>query len=317
MKINQMGSQNVQTLYLAGGCFWGVEGYFKKLHGVLTTTVGYANGKTEATDYHALAVTDHAETLKVRYDAYKISLEELLDHFFRIIDPTTINKQGNDVGRQYRTGIYSEDGRVLERAREIIEEKQKDYERTIRVEVAPLLHFIEAEDYHQDYLDKNPGGYCHINLALADEPLDYPKKEPESDAALKARIGDVAYDVVKHAGTERPFTSRYDKFDEEGIYVDIVTGEPLYSSRDKYDAGCGWPSFTKPIVSGANEYRDDYSFGHRTEVRSTASHLGHVFEDGPAETGHLRYCINGAALEFISYDEMDEKGYGNYKKYVK
>ena len=316
--INKMGSKSEKEIYLAGGCFWGVEGYFQRLNGILDTEVGYANGNTEDTTYEKIKNTDHAETLRLKYDENKINLTEILEHYFRIIDPTSVNKQGNDVGRQYRTGIYSKDEEVLKFAEEFIAEKQKEFKEEIAVEVSKLENFIPAEEYHQDYLEKNPLGYCHINLNLAYEPL-YGKYEKPSDSEIKENLDEESYEVTQNAATERPFSSEYDKFDEKGIYVDIVTKEPLFSSSDKYDAGCGWPSFTKPINSNSVKYDQDNSHGmRRTEVKSEFgdSHLGHVFEDGPRDEGGLRYCINGASLEFIPYDQMDEKGYGEYKKYV-
>ncbi|MDO5027784.1 MAG: peptide-methionine (R)-S-oxide reductase MsrB [Bacillota bacterium] len=316
--INDLGTQDPRTLYLAGGCFWGVQGYFSKIPGVLDSQVGYVNGKTDQTSYQELRETDHAEALKLSYDANKISLEEIMDHYFRIIDPTSIDKQGNDRGRQYRTGVYSDDEKVLDQVQAYIKNIQASYEKPIVVEVQEVKNYIKAEDYHQDYLEKNPGGYCHIDLSLADQPL-YGTYEKMSDSDLKEKLTDLQYQVSQEGRTERPFSSAYDKFDQKGIYVDISTGQPLFSSRDKYDAGCGWPSFTRPISSYAVDYKADNSHGmSRIEVKSKDgdAHLGHVFEDGPRHTGSLRYCINGAALKFVPYDQMDDQGYGAYKKFV-
>lgn len=315
-----MNIKNRNEIYLAGGCFWGVEGYFKKIQGVLDTSVGYANGKTKDTTYRQVKETDHSETVKIIYDEDRVSLQELLEHYFRIIDPTSVNKQGNDRGRQYRTGIYytnRNDKLIID---EIIRQKQGLYDEKIAVEVEPLNNFVLGEDYHQDYLDKNPGGYCHINLALADEPLDTKAKVIEKDQKeLKEKLTEEEYRVTQEDKTERAFTSEYDDFYEEGIYVDVVSGEPLFSSRDKYDAGCGWPSFTKPIDSNIN-YKSDNSFNmSRVEVRSKSgdSHLGHVFNDGPKDKGGARYCINGASLRFIPLSKMEEEGYGDYIDKVK
>ena len=312
--------KNRNEIYLAGGCFWGVEGYFKKIPGVLDTSVGYANGKTKDTTYREVKETDHSETVKIIYDEDRVSLQELLEHYFRIIDPTSVNKQGNDRGRQYRTGIYytnRNDKLIID---EIIRQKQEEYSEKIAVEVEPLNNFVLGEDYHQDYLDKNPGGYCHINLALADEPLDTKGKVIDKDQKeLKENLTEEQYKVTQEDKTERAFTSEFDDFYEEGIYVDIVSGEPLFSSRDKYDAGCGWPSFTKPIDSNIN-YKSDNSFNmSRVEVRSKSgdSHLGHVFNDGPKDKGGARYCINGASLRFIPLSKMKEEGYGDYIDKVK
>ena len=319
LDINKLGVAKIEEIYLAGGCFWGVEGYFRQLDGILDTEVGYANGKTEDTTYQDLKSTEHAETLYIKYDGNKISLTEIMDHFFRIIDPTILNRQGNDIGRQYRTGVYSKSPEVLAEVSAIIDTKRELYDKPIVVEVEELNNYVTAEEYHQDYLVKNPGGYCHIDLSLAEEPL-YKEFSKASDEQLKSELTDIQYEVTQNSATERAFTSEYDKLDEEGVYVDITTGEPLFSSRDKYDAGCGWPSFTRPITSYVIEYVGDDSHGmNRVETRSKGgdSHLGHVFEDGPKDEGGLRYCINGAALKFIPYDEMDAEGLSDYKKYVK
>lgn len=317
--INKLGNASIKDIYLAGGCFWGVEGYFQRLGGILETEVGYANGKTEETTYQRLKETDHVETLHLKYDENKISLTEIVDHLFRIIDPTSLNKQGGDIGRQYRTGIYSNDEEVLEKVKELVDLKRDDYDKEIVVEIEKLNNYIQAEDYHQDYLIKNPTGYCHVDLTLADVPLYGEYKKP-SDEELKEKLTEEQYKVTQNAGTEMAFTSEYDNFYEKGIYVDVTTGEPLFSSEDKYDAGCGWPSFTRPLTSYTIDYEEDNSHGmKRVEVKSKSgnSHLGHVFEDGPKNEGGLRYCINGASLKFVSYDEMDEQGYGEFKKYFK
>lgn len=313
-------SSNLSEIYLAGGCFWGVEGYFKKIAGVIDTDVGYANGKSSDTNYKKISRTDHSETVKLTYDPDVVSLQDILEYYFRIIDPTSVNKQGNDEGRQYRTGIYftNENDKLI--IDEIIRQKQEGYDKKIAVEVEPLRNFVLAEDYHQDYLDKNPGGYCHINIGLANEPLASKKDVLTKDKKdLKDKLSEEEYKVTQENQTERPFSSEYDDFDEPGIYVDKISGEPLFSSRDKYDAGCGWPSFTKPIGGNIN-YRGDKSHNmDRVEVRSRRadSHLGHVFNDGPKDKGGVRYCINGAALRFIPLSKMEEEGYGDYIDKVK
>lgn len=305
--------ENEKVIYLAGGCFWGVEGYLKQLKGVLSTTTGYANGKTEDTTYEDIKATDHAETVKVVYDKSIISLEEILLHFFRIIDPLSINQQGNDKGRQYRTGVYYVDTRDLD-AIDRIFAHETEIHGELAVEKEALTNFINAEDYHQDYLDKNPNGYCHINLYQAKEPLFTEKYPLPDEETLKNILGDESYKVLRESDTEAPFSSPLEKEYRKGIYVDKATGEPLFASQDKFDSGCGWPSFSKPILTDKIEYVEDKSHGmNRVEVRSKGGHLGHVFTDGPKEKGGLRYCINGAALEFIPYEEMEERGYGAYK----
>ena len=317
----QAGNENIREIYLAGGCFWGLEAYMERIDGVKDATVGYANGKTEKTSYNIVASTDHAETVHVKYDANKISLSKLLKYYFQVVDPTSINQQGNDRGRQYRTGIYYTNPKDKELILQEMEEEQKKYTDKIQVEVQPLKNYILAEEYHQDYLRKNPNGYCHIDITKADEviidPKDYPKP---SDEELKKRLTPLQYSVTQKKNTEHSFSNEYWDNHEAGIYVDITTGEPLFSSKDKYDSGCGWPSFTKPISSEVVTYHEDTSFNmKRIEVRSRIanSHLGHVFEDGPRDKGGLRFCINSASIKFIPLEEMSSKGYGTLIDYVK
>ncbi|TWO17312.1 peptide-methionine (R)-S-oxide reductase MsrB [Campylobacter lanienae] len=312
---------NLKEIYLGGGCFWGTQGYFDRIKGVEFTQVGYANGKSKDTSYYEISNTDHAEVVRVKFNANVVDINEILEHYFRIIDPFSINKQGNDIGRQYRTGIYYNDESLKPIIIEFIRAKQAKFDKKIAVEIEPLKNYVEAEEYHQKYLEKNPNGYCHIDLNLANKPLyDESKFKLPSKDELKKTLSDLEYRVTQEKATERPYSSKYDKFDERGIYVDIVSKKPLFSSSDKYDAGCGWPSFTKPITTDATSYNRDLSYGmDRIEVtsRQSGSHLGHVFDDGPSDKGGLRYCINGASLEFIPYDEMDKRGYSEYKVYVK
>lgn len=309
-----------RTLYLAGGCFWGVEEYFQRINGVRDVVSGYANGTTDQPVYEKISQTGHAETVQITFDPAQVSVGELLAYYFRIIDPVSVNKQGNDVGTQYRTGIYYETADVEAIARQFLAEEAKKYDKPLAVELKPLSGFYPAEAYHQDYLRNNPLGYCHIDLSLADEPLtDVSRYTKPDQSTLKQQLSQLAFDVTQNAATERPFTSELDKEFSPGIYVDIVTGQPLFSSDDKYDAGCGWPSFTKPITADTVKEEEDNSYGmNRVEVRSEAgdSHLGHVFEDGPISSGGLRYCINGAALRFIPLAEMEAAGYGEYLIFV-
>ena len=313
----------IREIYLAGGCFWGVEGYFKRIEGVKDTTCGYANGKTANPSYEDVCRhnTGHAETVRVLFATDVISLEDLLIYYFRIIDPVSVNKQGNDVGTQYRTGIYYTDESLLPVIKAAVEREQRKYNEKIAVEVLPLENFYSAEEYHQNYLDKNPNGYCHINLNLANEPIvrseNYKKLD---DKELKEKLTTLQYDVTMNAATERPFDNEFNSNFERGIYVDITSGEPLFLSTDKFESGCGWPSFSKPIQKDLVRYNKDLSLGRRRiEVRSNVAgvYLGHVFDDGPSELGGLRYCINSAALRFIPIDKMDAQGYGYLKKYIK
>jgi len=308
-----------KEIYLAGGCFWGIQAYIDRIVGVEYTNVGYANGKSEETDYYSIKETGHAETVYVVYNPEKITLEELLGYFYGIIDPTSLNKQGNDQGSQYRSGIYyvnEEDKKIIKAA---TANEQAKFSEKIVTEIQPLENYILAEDHHQNYLEKNPDGYCHINLSNI--PREKPKvnledyhKPPIEE--IKEKLTNLQFRITQESSTEYPFQNEYWDNKETGLYVDIVTGEPLFLSLDKYDSGSGWPSFTKPIQRDVITYHTDKSGGmERIEVRSRSgdSHLGHLFYDGPVEEGGLRYCINSGALDFILLDEFEEKGYGKFK----
>ncbi len=310
---------SLEDLYLAGGCFWGVEAYMTRVYGVYDVTSGYANGSTENPSYEDLIYNNsgHAETVHVRYDPSLVSIKELLAYYFKVVDPTSLNQQGNDRGVQYRTGIYYTDETEKSIILEEVNKEQMMYEDKIVVEVLPLEHYYLAEEYHQDYLDKNPNGYCHIDLNLVTEGIsEYTKP---SDAEIKEMLTKLQYKVTQNAGTERSFDNEYWDNTEPGLYVDIVTGEPLFSSKDKYKSGTGWPSFTQPISESVIiELEDNTLFTKRIEVKSRLgdSHLGHLFNDGPKDKGGLRYCLNSASLKFIPLEEMDEMGYGHLKSLV-
>ena len=308
-------------IYLAGGCFWGLEEYFSRIEGVKKTTVGYANGQVESTNYQLIHQTDHAETVHLIYDEERVSLREILLYYFRVIDPLSVNKQGNDVGRQYRTGVYYTDEGDKAVIEQVFAEQEKQLGQKIAVELEPLRHYVLAEDYHQDYLKKNPGGYCHINVNDAYQPLVDPGQyEKPTDAELKEQLTQEQYQVTQHSATERPFQNAYNATFEEGIYVDVTTGEPLFFAGDKFESGCGWPSFSRPIAREVLRYYEDKSHGmERIEVRSRSgnAHLGHVFTDGPEATGGLRYCINSAALRFIPKEKMEAEGYAYLLQYMK
>lgn len=306
-------------IYLAGGCFWGVEAYFKALKGVLETEVGYANGQSEETCYEELRNTGHAETLKLIYDANRVHLAEILDRFYTVIDPTSLNRQGGDFGTQYRTGIFYTDDKSLEIAKLSLGILNDSLGGKVQIIIEKLKHFIPAEEYHQDYLDKNPNGYCHINVSKINDIL-YPPLFELTDAEIEKTYGVEARRIVKEKATERPYSSKYDKFFEEGIYADIVSGQPLFSSADKFDSGCGWPSFSKGITTDVINYRDDFSISGRPRVevisKESDSHLGHVFEDGLKEMGGLRYCINGLALKFIPKEQMENSEFKKLLPYL-
>ncbi len=313
--------KNLSTIYFAGGCFWGVEEYMSRIAGVYDATSGYANGNTENPTYEEVIRdnTGHAETVRVLYDSTVVSLDELMEKFFRVVDPTSLNKQGNDVGVQYRSGIYYEDEADKDIISAHIDALSQEYDEEIVVEILPLDNFYLAEEYHQDYLKKNVNGYCHIDMNALNETQtesisadDYERPSLEE---LSERLTVLQYDITQNGGTERAFTHEYNDNYEPGIYVDITTGEPLFSSADKYDSGTGWPSFTKSIAEDVVVEVEDYS---AMEVKSRVgdAHLGHVFEDGPIDAGGLRYCINGDALKFIPYNDMPAEGYGHLQHLV-
>lgn len=305
----------LKKIYLAGGCFWGVEAYMTRVYGVADAISGYANGTTQNPKYEDVLHqnTGHAETVEVSYDPSKVSLEKILFDYLKIVDPTSVNKQGNDRGSQYRTGIYYTDENEKSVIEAVLAKEQEKYSRPIVIEVLPLDNFGPAEEYHQNYLEKNPNGYCHIDLHAVDEsmidPSDYKKPSEEE---LKKTLTDLQFRVTQKNGTERAFSNQYWDNKEPGLYVDITTGEPLFSSKDKFESGCGWPSFSKPIEKNVVTYHEDNSYNmSRVEVRSRSgdAHLGHVFEDGPKELGGLRYCINSASIRFIPLDQMKAEGY--------
>jgi peptide methionine sulfoxide reductase msrA/msrB len=311
----------MKEIYLAGGCFWGTEKYFASIPGVVKTQVGYANGRTENPSYEQVCRenTGHAETVHVTYDPASLSLSFLLEQFYQVIDPTSVNRQGHDRGEQYRTGVYYVDPADEPVIRQSIAGLQARTTGTVAVEVLPLENFYPAEEYHQSYLDKNPGGYCHIPAARFEEarqafdPVAQYRKPSED--VLRGALTDLQYKVTQQAATEPPFQNAYFDHFEPGIYVDVTTGEPLFVSTDKFESGCGWPAFSKPIAPDRVGERRDLSHGMiRTEVRSQAgdAHLGHVFPDGPKDRGGLRYCINSAALRFIPLARMREEGYGQW-----
>ncbi|CAN6960848.1 MULTISPECIES: bifunctional peptide-methionine (S)-S-oxide reductase MsrA/peptide-methionine (R)-S-oxide reductase MsrB [Psychrobacter] len=332
---------NTRSIYLAGGCFWGVEAYMERVDGVVDVVSGYANGDDDQPNpsyEDVIRGSGHAEAVKVTYDADKTDLDTILKYYFRVVDPTSVNKQGNDRGVQYRSGIYytdQEDKAVIDAA---LKRVQAQYKQKVVVEHEALDNFYLAEMYHQDYLAKNPNGYCHIDLSLADdkpegtartklaavstvaETLD-PKRYANFDKnALKNTLTKAQYDITQGAATERAFSHEYDNLFAPGIYVDVVSGEPLFLSTDKYQSGCGWPSFTKPIDMQVITQHEDKAFNMvRTEIRSRVadSHLGHVFPDGPKDRGGLRYCINGGALQFIPVSAMPQSGYAPLVKLVK
>ena len=286
-----------QVIYLAGGCFWGVEAFISRLKGVNQTEVGYANGHDLAPTYEKVCrgKTGHAETVKATYNPEIITLEEILENFFKITDPYSKNRQGADIGTQYRTGIYWQESSQKDIVLKFLMDKQRESPKKLQVEARAIGSFYPAEAYHQKYLERNPQGYCHVDLNLIDdEEFNHLSKEE--------------FEITQLAMTEPPFSGKYDDFFEDGMYVDAVDGEVLFSSDDKFDSGCGWPAFSRPISQDVVTKHRDFSYGTtRIEIRSAKanSHLGHLFHDGPG--GSPRYCINSNALRFIPKDEYIKK----------
>ncbi len=284
----------------AAGCFWGVQAAFDAVPGVWSTRVGYTGGSAVNPSYEQVCRgnTGHAEAVEIAYDPEQISYDELLDVFFSIHNPTTRDRQGPDIGHQYRSAVfYLNAGQKEAAVAKILElNRSGKFPAPIVTEIVPAKTFYPAEDYHQDYLKKQGLKTCGSNDMRMEEEEE---EETDDEQEWKKKLTPLQYDVLRRKGTERPFTGRYYRFDEDGTYSCAACGNPIFMSQDKFDSGCGWPSFDKAIP-GHVKFTPDFSHGmERIEVTCArcGSHLGHVFEDGPTETGD-RFCINSAAMNF-------------------